>query len=200
MEGDGVRDTACLPLASRPSPAITSQELGDVRTTDARPTPGRWLLALGAAVGALLVWSSPALALRERGHVFGFSFGSEGSAEGQFFSPSGVALNEATQDVYVVDRANNRVEEFGPKGEFILTWGWGVKDGKNEFEVCAREHKCRAGLSGPGDGQLKSPKRSPWTTRPANRANCTRPRVTCTWPRIRRRDNPSSRSSVPTVN
>ena len=66
--------------------------------------------------------------------------------------------NEATQDVYVVDRANNRVEEFGPKGEFILTWGWGVrKDGKNEFEVCTHEHKCRAGLSGPGDGQLKSP-------------------------------------------
>jgi len=66
-----------------------------------------------------------------------------------------VAVNESSGDVYVVDRENNRVEEFGPKGEFILTWGWGVQDGLKKLEVCTSG--CEAGLPGVGNGQLQSP-------------------------------------------
>ena len=47
------------------------------------------------------------------------SFGSEGEGEGQFKEPQGVAVNEATGNVYVVDRGNGRVEEFSSTGLVI---------------------------------------------------------------------------------
>ena len=115
----------------------------------------RWrLVALSLVFGGLL-WCVPAHALTQRGHVFGFSFGSAGAGAGQLSGPSGVALNEETGDVYVVDAANSRVERFGPRGEFIAAWGWGVKDGKAEYEIC--EMGCRTGIAGGGKGQFDVP-------------------------------------------
>jgi DNA-binding beta-propeller fold protein YncE len=93
--------------------------------------------------------------LSQRGHSFGFSFASKGEGEGKLVRPAGVAVNEASGDVYVVDAGNNRIERFGPKGEFISVWGWGVSDGKAEYEVCTRG--CRAGIAGEGEAQLDSP-------------------------------------------
>ena len=84
---------------------------------------GLWWLTL--VFGGLLWWSVPAHALTQRGHLFGFSFGSAGAGAGQLSGPSGVALSEETGDVYVVDSANSRVERFGPRGEFIAAWGVG---------------------------------------------------------------------------
>jgi DNA-binding beta-propeller fold protein YncE len=55
-------------------------------------------------------------ALAARGHVFTGSFASPGSGPGQLGEPSGVAVNETTGDVYVVDKANNRVEIFNHDG------------------------------------------------------------------------------------
>ncbi|HEV3321626.1 MAG TPA: hypothetical protein VG147_05475 [Solirubrobacteraceae bacterium] len=66
-----------------------------------------WLCA-GLVVALFL----PGVALATRGHVFGGSFGKEGSGGGEFKEPSTVAVNEATGDVYVVDRGNLRVERF----------------------------------------------------------------------------------------
>jgi DNA-binding beta-propeller fold protein YncE len=57
---------------------------------------------------------SPALAAR--GHMFTGSFASPGSGPGQLNEPAGVAVNEATGDVYVVDKANDRVEIFNKDG------------------------------------------------------------------------------------
>ena len=75
-------------------------------------------------LGALLFSSAPALAAR--GHVFSKAFGGPctgpgGTCEpGQFKEPlkepSGVAVNEATGNVYVVDKGNNRVEYFNSTG------------------------------------------------------------------------------------
>jgi DNA-binding beta-propeller fold protein YncE len=56
--------------------------------------------------------SAPALAS-------GSSFGSNGSGEDQFNEPSGVAVNEATGHVYVVDKGNNRVEYFSAAGAYL---------------------------------------------------------------------------------
>jgi DNA-binding beta-propeller fold protein YncE len=53
-------------------------------------------------------------------HVFQGSFGSEGAGPGQFKAPFGVAVNDATHDVYVVDSANNRVQEFNSTGSTVL--------------------------------------------------------------------------------
>lgn len=59
------------------------------------------LLVFSVLVG-LLLCTSPALAVR--GHVLQTSFGSEGTGNGQFKTPAGIAVNEATGVVYVADQ------------------------------------------------------------------------------------------------
>jgi NHL repeat len=117
----------------------------------ARPRrAGVIVLALGVLVLKLLVLSPSALALSQRGHVPGASFGSAGSGDGQFSGPAGVALGEASGDIYVVDRGNNRVERFDGEGNFISAWGWGVSDGAKVYEICTE--RCQAGVPGSGKG------------------------------------------------
>jgi hypothetical protein len=75
----------------------------------------RKLVGLLVAVGVLAL-AGPAWAAGEI--RFSGSFGSAGSANGQFKEPSGVAVDEASGDVYVVDKGNNRVEYFSSTGTF----------------------------------------------------------------------------------
>ena len=78
----------------------------------------RELIALCAVIGGLLfVWSAPALGQRE--HDFGFSFGSEGSGDGQLMRPGALTVNDETGDVYVIDRGNGRVEIFASSGAYV---------------------------------------------------------------------------------
>jgi DNA-binding beta-propeller fold protein YncE len=65
-------------------------------------------LALLCLCATLALGAAPALA--RRGHEFGKAFGSAGSGEGQFKEPAGIAVNQATHQLYVVDKRNNRVE------------------------------------------------------------------------------------------
>src|ERR1700726_4872586 len=74
-----------------------------------------WLCALTGVV--LVACSAPALAAR--GHAFSRSFGSEGSGPGQFKEAAGVAVDEATGDIYLVDKGNNRVEYFSSTGTYL---------------------------------------------------------------------------------
>lgn len=128
---------------------------------DRRPLR-RWPFAIALVTAvALLTSSVSAGASAQRGHTFGRSFGGEGEGAGQFRfggafklqESAGIAVNEDTGDLYVVDRGNYRVQELGPEGQFIATWGWGVNDGKDEFEVCTS--RCRTGIPGAGKGQLE---------------------------------------------
>jgi DNA-binding beta-propeller fold protein YncE len=102
---------------------------------------------------ALLVLCVPALALSQQGHEYETSFGSKGHGEGQFSNPAGVAVNEGSGDVYVVDRGNNRVERFSATGAFIEAWGYGVKDGEKTYETCKAGEGCGAGTPGKGKGR-----------------------------------------------
>ncbi len=88
--------------------------------------PARWLRSVGCGavrvapcVLALLVMLGPAPAwgLAGRGHVFAGSF--SGSGEQQLRDPAGVAVDDATGEVYVADRVgrHERVERFRPDGE-----------------------------------------------------------------------------------
>jgi len=114
------------------------------------------LLASGLGVGS-------ARALTTRGHSFAFAFGAPGSGDGQLSEPAGIAVRRSSGEVFVVDRANNRIEQFRPAlgaggevvGEhFVAAWGWGVADGKKEYERCTSG--CLAGIAGTGRGALKS--------------------------------------------
>ena len=81
--------------------------------------------------------------------------GSSGAGAGQMNNPGGVAINQSNNNVYVADGNNQRVDEFNEKGEFVRTFGFGVKDGKGEFEICTSS--CQAGKSGSGSGQFSGP-------------------------------------------
>jgi hypothetical protein len=77
-------------------------------------------------LGALALGAAPALAT---GYGFTSSFGSEGSGEGQFKEPTGVAISEvgATKgDVYVADHGNNRVEVFEADGKYLFDFNGGA--------------------------------------------------------------------------
>jgi DNA-binding beta-propeller fold protein YncE len=76
-------------------------------------------LASLSALGALLMFTaSPASAIKA--HVFDSSFGEEGSGAGQFKEPSGIAVNEESGNVYVVDTGNARVQQFDGTGTTVL--------------------------------------------------------------------------------
>jgi tripartite motif-containing protein 71 len=82
-------------------------------------------------------------------------FGSYGTGAGMFVEPNGIAVDQESGDVYVVDTNNERVERFTGQGRFVLAWGWGVRDGRSpQLQRCTAASGCHAGLRGAGAGQL----------------------------------------------
>ncbi len=105
------------------------------------------LVLLAASVAGL-----SAVAPASARYVQQRAWGVRGSAEGQFQSPQGVAV--ANGNVYVADAYNSRIQVFDPRGRFLRTWGWGVKDGLAKRETCATS--CQAGIGGAGYGQIRT--------------------------------------------
>ena len=83
----------------------------------------------------------------------GTAFGGEGSGDGQFKEPVGVAVNDSAElgdeqagDVYVVDSGNRRVEVFSAAGVFE-----GQFNGSGEYEVTiAGKLEKKTGPAAPG--------------------------------------------------
>src|SRR5262245_9461033 len=62
--------------------------------------------------------------------TFVLQWGSQGTGDGQFNFPAGVAVNSAGQ-VYVADFGNHRIQKFDANGNFITQWGsQGTGDGQ----------------------------------------------------------------------
>ncbi len=87
------------------------------------------LLKRPAVVGALLLllgtaWYAETLffASGDLRYVLVRTWGSGGTAPGEFSAPIGVAIGPAG-DVYVTDSGNNRIQRFRPDGTFVATWG-----------------------------------------------------------------------------
>lgn len=89
-------------------------------------------------------------------HASESQFGEPGSGPGRFAEPFGIAANQTTGDVYVADRNNQRVDEFGNAGEFLRAWGWGVADGTTDsLQTCTES--CFGGIRGSGSGEFEEP-------------------------------------------
>jgi DNA-binding beta-propeller fold protein YncE len=105
---------------------------------------------------ALMLFAAPSAA------ALPAEFGSEGSGAGEFREPRGIAVDQESGDLYIADRNNARIEKFGPEGEFLLAFGWGVADGSAAAQTCGPGASppsagCRPGLEGGGAGQFESP-------------------------------------------
>jgi len=87
------------------------------------------LIATAALLACLVIGVSGASAyLTVKG-----SFGALGDADGRFVDAIGVAVNEASGDVYVVDSGNDRVQRFDPDGNFLSKFG-SAGSGPGQFE------------------------------------------------------------------
>lgn len=69
---------------------------------------------------------------------------------------AGVAVDDATGDVYVDDTRHHRVERFSSAGTFLESWGWGVATGANEFQTCTVSCD-QEGLAGSESGEFEQP-------------------------------------------
>jgi len=110
---------------------------------------GWWWRVVGCCCGCVVgLGLLCGVAWGARGHVFVGGFGSAGSGGGEFSGPSGVAVDEASGVVYVVDRGDDRVEWFSEAGVFE-----GQFNGSGEYEV---EGEPESGLAA-ADGVFAGP-------------------------------------------
>jgi sugar lactone lactonase YvrE len=113
---------------------------------------------------------------------FNFSFGEEGSGNGQLKQPNLGIATDSEGNIWVADTENNRVEKFNSKGEYLSQFGkegsgngefkapkglaidpsgniWVVDSGNNRVEKFNSEGKyvSQLGKEGAGEGQFNSP-------------------------------------------
>jgi hypothetical protein len=71
-------------------------------------------------------------------------FAESGEGDGQFNTARAIAVNEtgsgsgaSAGDLYVLDGGyEQRINQFEENGDFVRTFGWGVQDGSDEFQIC----------------------------------------------------------------
>jgi hypothetical protein len=80
----------------------------------------RALLCLSAcALAAMMCLLSGTPALAVTRHILTDQFGVEGAGNGQLAGPIGIAVSQSSEDVYVVDQGNSRVEIFSAAGAYV---------------------------------------------------------------------------------
>jgi len=154
-------------------------KLNPSRKLAARPRAGCFLtLFLLAGLPALV---TPLRA--DNPPTFLFQWGSQGSGNGQFGEPTGIAV-DSNNNVYVEDSgvANERVEKFDHNGNYLTQWGnygagngqfnapvgitvdssnnfYVVDSGNNRIEKFDHNgnYLSQVGSSGTGNGQFNSP-------------------------------------------
>ena len=68
---------------------------------------------------------------------------------------TGIAVDQATGNVYVADGNNVRVDVFGSDGTFQGAFGFGVINGASAFQFCTTV--CQVGVNGAAGGQFARP-------------------------------------------
>lgn len=104
--------TPALPPRGRVAVDLFKERMGLMRQA-------RWLVVLFCVLVGALGVCAPAFAARD--HIFSGSFGEAGSGNGQFEGPDGLAVNEASGDVYVIGQGgeHGRVEYFDTNGAYL---------------------------------------------------------------------------------
>jgi DNA-binding beta-propeller fold protein YncE len=64
---------------------------------------------------------------------------------------------DSAGEVLVSDLLNNRVSKFSAAGDFIESFGFGVLDGKPEFQICDATTDCLGGMGGTQAGSVTAP-------------------------------------------
>ena len=125
-----------------------------------------------------MVFVLPAAVMGVNSYVAVAEWGAEGSDNGQFIYPSGIAL-DGSGNVYIADRGNNRIQVFTGTGEFVRTWNMsgtnsgglrGIAVDRNGFVYVADSRNnriqkftdtgtlcCEWGVRGTGDGKFSGP-------------------------------------------
>lgn len=67
-------------------------------------------------------------------YAFLDSFGTMGNGDGQFQNPGAVVYDPATDQIFVADTANNRVQRFSAAGVFQIKWG-SMGSGNGQFNL-----------------------------------------------------------------
>jgi hypothetical protein len=117
-------------------------------------------------VAALLAFALLALApSAEATKYVSERIGNSGSTGGLLDDPRGVAVHQASGDVYVVDAGNQRVQQFDADRDFIRVWGADVivsgepNDNGTGFEICDttagnEAADCKKGIAGTQGGMF----------------------------------------------
>lgn len=83
--------------------------------------------------------------------------GVAGGLAGEVADPTALTTDVAG-DVYVADFSNRRMQQFGPSGSFVQTWGKDViVGGAPGAEVCTVAASCKAGVAGGFGGEFLDP-------------------------------------------
>jgi hypothetical protein len=109
-------------------------------------------LTVAAVFVAMLIGAAPAEA--NISHVLKSTFGSSASGVTNPYplsEPIDLAVDQATEDVYVTDSGHHRVEKFGPQGAFILMFGLEVNKTAVEASRPASEQNVCPAPGHPGD-------------------------------------------------
>ena len=107
------------------------------------------VLVAATAVGIMIVLII-LVPIYLNGYSFKEKWGSFGSNDGQFNTPSGISVDFSGGEtvVYVTDSGNNRVQEFSRDGTFITKWG-SSGSGNGQFNMFHRPSGIAVDSSGP---------------------------------------------------
>jgi NHL repeat len=116
----------------------------------------RTVLVLATALAVLALAAPPAGAAQTRRELGTFGGASSSVVDPYPLSnPQGMAVDEETEDVYVADTGNHRVEKFSVSGQFLLAFGGNV--GGVGVDVCGGLVACVPGVEGSAPGDLTTP-------------------------------------------
>ncbi|MEW6555879.1 MAG: 6-bladed beta-propeller [Elusimicrobiota bacterium] len=88
---------------------------------------------IGIVLGILFLILVIPATTRADNYTLAKEWGSYGGADGQFDSPSGIAI-DSFNNIYVVERYNHRIQKFDSNGNFILKFGsYGNSDGQLKY-------------------------------------------------------------------